>query len=328
MNQSPSQHTGVTGTFSSQAAPQTNPFSADLREEFTSNFGTNTNAVSQIFKEGGFVSQSKTKYIIAAAVGAVVIGIVAYLALSSGSSEDEGKVDDQVAEEGTAEDSGAAASEENADNSANSAENTATTEQAADPAAAGAPASAGSGAVGAPALTSPNDGASQTYNELEGPLSFTWSGGPGGAIVFSRSSTMQPEIRRVNLKGNSYSFYHPYPGKWYWKVENSAGASEVRSFRIEAPARRNVAIMAPTASAQIAGNGGPVSWQGDSYVAFYRVELSNNGGWASPQYRFATSGTTVNLQNVAAGQYQLRVGAFSEVAGRWEYTQPIPVTVQ
>ena len=33
---------------------ETNPFVSDLRGEFSSNFGTNTGSVSQIFKEGGY----------------------------------------------------------------------------------------------------------------------------------------------------------------------------------------------------------------------------------------------------------------------------------
>ena len=66
MNEQPSNnHTGLNETFSSQpGGQQTNPFTADLKGEFTSNFGTNTNAVSQIFKEGGFVGTNRTKYLI------------------------------------------------------------------------------------------------------------------------------------------------------------------------------------------------------------------------------------------------------------------------
>ena len=50
MNSAPNQSNN---TFNSQPATgtQSNPFTADLKGEFTSNFGTNTNAVSQIFKD-------------------------------------------------------------------------------------------------------------------------------------------------------------------------------------------------------------------------------------------------------------------------------------
>ena len=83
----------------------------------------------------------------------------------------------------------------------------------------------------------------------------------------------------------------------------------------------------PASGGAIAGNGGTVAWQGDNKVGFYRVELST-GSWANPSHRFASSGNSLNLTGVAPGTYQMRVGAFSEVAGRWEYTPAIPVTVQ
>jgi hypothetical protein len=56
MNEAPNQQgqTGLSDTFSTSSSATSNPFTADLKGEFTSNFGTNTNAVSQIFKEGGF----------------------------------------------------------------------------------------------------------------------------------------------------------------------------------------------------------------------------------------------------------------------------------
>ena len=109
--------------------------------------------------------------------------------------------------------------------------------------------------------------------------------------------------------------------------ENNSGSTEVRSFSVNSPQRRNVLVAEPAAGAAVAGTGGTVSWQGDSAVAFYRVEFSQ-GGWANPQFRFATSGNSVQLQGVAPGQYNMRVGAFSEVSGRWEYTAAQPVDVQ
>src|SRR3954468_5823727 len=87
MNEAPSNQTGLNDTFSSQPAPQTNPFTADLKGEFTSNFGTNTNAVSQIFKEGGFVGQNRTKYIILGVVAFLLIGVAAYVLLGDSSSD-------------------------------------------------------------------------------------------------------------------------------------------------------------------------------------------------------------------------------------------------
>jgi hypothetical protein len=133
---------------------------------------------------------------------------------------------------------------------------------------------------------------------------------------------------RIQVSGNSFQFQSFHPGTWYWKVENDAGTSEIRKFVIEKPIRRNVMLAQPQNGGSLSGNGGVVSWQGDYGIAFYRVELSTNGSWGAPQYRFATSGTELQLQGVQPGQYQMRVGAFSEVARRWEYQDAVTISVQ
>jgi len=344
MNQQPSNQSGVNSTFSSQPASQTNPFTADLKGEFESKFGPNTNAMSQIFKEGSFAGGSKMKlYVIG---GVVVLAlVVAFFVLTSPSdtaSEDEFADDTSTAPADTAAtdpaDDVAATTDPATDATATDATATDAT-TAADVAPTDATATASStvaetrpvaattsAATGPISLSSPENGASVNYDETQGPAVFSWQGG-GGQIVFSRSSTMKPETLRINVSGSSFSFNNPWPGQWYWRVENSSGSSEVRSFSVSAPTRRNVVLAQPAAGSAIAGTGGQVTWQGDSAVAYYRVEVSN-GDWANPQYKFSTSGNTVQLNGVAPGPYSLRVGAFSEVSGRWEYTEPVAVTVQ
>lgn len=348
---------GFGDTFSSQPAPTglgtgtgtgtgSNPFTADLKGEFTSNFGTNTNAVSQIFKEGGFVGQNKKKYMIIGGVVLVVVAILAFALFPS--SEEEGDATETAAEEGgTTEDGteevaeGEGEGEKKQDDTAATAqaegeakpeEKVETTSEgtAGESAQAAAPApspgrSEGGELGGSITLTEPEDGSSLNYDESQGPAMFRWTGG-GGYIVFSRNASMNPVVYRLRVSGNEYAFNQPWPGTWYWKVENSSGSTEVRSFRVAAPARRSIQLTEPT-SGSVAGNGGVIAWQGDSSVAYYRVELSN-AGWANPTHRFATSGNSVKLEGVAAGSYEMRVGAFSEVAGRFEYTTPTSVTVQ
>lgn len=331
MNEAPSQQTGMGETFGSQQA-QSNPFTADLKGEFNSNFGTNTNAVSQIFKEGGFVSQSRTKYI---AIGALVIVLAAVLFFVFTGEDSAEK--DEIAEEGAAgetkegeeeEDKAAQAEEAEKTNTPTTAEETRTEpmEKPAAPEVKAPVASSRSFGSGRVSLEAPTNGSSINYDESQGPAMFTWKGG-SGYIVFSRNKSMRPSELRVRVNGNSYGFHHPWPGTWYWRVENASGKSETRSFTVGAPQRRNVALTQPTSGGSVAGNGGVVSWQGDSRVASYRVEFST-GTWANPKHRFASSGNSVQLQGVTPGQYQMRIGAFSEVAGRWEYTTPVNVTVQ
>jgi hypothetical protein len=313
MNSAPNQQNN--NTFNSQPATgtQSNPFTADLKGEFTSNFGTNTNAVSQIFKDGNFNNNNKSRYII---MGGVLLLIVAVgWFVLSGDEEGEEVVEETPAEE--------VATTEEAKPEEKPAEAVAETPAAA-PATTPEAAPAATGSI---ALSSPENGASLAYDETQGSAMFSWNGGPG-TIVFSRHSNMQPEVMRVKVSGSSYAFHHPWPGQWFWKVESEGGASEVRSFSVSAPVRRNVAITAPASGASLAGTGGVVSWQGDKGVAYYRVELSQSDDWSNPQFKFSSSGSQVQLNGVSAGSYNLRLGAFSEVSGRWEYTQPMKVTVQ
>jgi hypothetical protein len=183
--------------------------------------------------------------------------------------------------------------------------------------------------IGAIALTAPANGAAQSYDETEGPAEFQWEG-PADQIVFSRSQTMNPPVKVVTLNGAStYSFENPYPGTWYWQVKNASGTSEVRSFKIAAPARRSFPVTQPTSGSSISGNGGVVSWQAGENIARYSVEFTPAGqSFAAPSYRFGSSGTSVAVQGVSPGSYDVRVGAFSEVAGRWEWQVIKNVNVQ
>jgi hypothetical protein len=316
MNSAPNQ---PNSTFNSQPASgtQSNPFTADLKGEFTSNFGTNTNAVSQIFKDGSFGSSNRNRYILAG-VGIVALLLIGWLLLSGEGEEGEEVAEDDVPGEATPGEEAPPATD-----AAPTAEAPTTEAPAAAPSAE-APAPAATGSI---SLTSPENGASLAYDETQGAAMFSWSGGPG-TVVFSRHNSMQPEVMRVKVSGSSYAFHHPWPGQWFWKVESEGGASDVRSFSVAAPIRRNIALSAPAAGASLAGSGGVVSWTGDKGVAYYRVELNQSDDWSNPMFKFSSSGSQVQLNGVGAGQYQLRLGAFSEVSGRWEFTQPIAVTIQ
>jgi hypothetical protein len=319
MNSAPNQ--SENNTFNSQPATGTqgNPFTADLKGEFTSNFGTNTNAVSQIFKDGSFGNSNRNRYILAG-VGVIALLLIGWLLLS-GDGEEGADVaeDDILMEETPAEEVGA---DETA--SAPIAEAPPAEVPAAVPEVAEAPMPMASGSI---SLSAPENGASLAYDETQGAAMFSWSGGPG-TVVFSRNSSMQPEVMRVKVSSSSYAFHHPWPGQWFWKVDSEGGSSEVRSFSVSAPIRRNIALSEPASGASLAGSGGVVSWVGDKGVAYYRVELSQSDDWANPQFKFSSSGSQVQLNGVTPGQYQLRLGAFSEVSGRWEFTQPVAVTVQ
>ena len=345
------------------------PFSADLKGDFSSNFGTNTNAVSQIFKEGGFVGENKTR-LIALVGGLVVVFALAAVYLSTGDSDYEEEdfivadgddeeelglgsdMDDDLAESAPPK----SKSEPKSDSLPPSkvTETLPVQQVAEDPLPSPAdnlpsyddsPSMGGdySGSSGSPAareedqwpvatvapsLIAPQDGVVRGYDETQSPPLFTWEGSPGGWLTISESQTMKPVKFRRKTSGNSVKVRKLLPGTWYWQVRNGAGSSSVRSFTIQEPVLRQLALGTPADGSSLAGSGGVVSWTGDQKVSFYRVELSAEDSWANPAYRFATSGTQLQVQNVAAGSYKLRLGAFSEVSGRWEYTNPIAVTIQ
>ena len=177
-------------------------------------------------------------------------------------------------------------------------------------------------------VVSPADGQSRDYDETTGGAFFQWEGS-ADYIVFSRSNSMTPVVHRIRVTGNdSYSLRDAYPGRWYWRLESEdqSSYSDVQSFSIASPAPRSISLSEPTSGASISGDS-LVSWSGDNKVSYYRVELSD-GNFASPNYRFSTTGTSMQMSGVMSGSYQLRVGGFSEVSGRWEYSQPISITVQ
>ena len=184
----------------------------------------------------------------------------------------------------------------------------------------------GATATEAPVARSPENGASRNYDESSAAARFTWTG-TASWIAFSRNPNMVPHEIKAKTRGNHYDLQRPVPGVWYWQLGNGAGKSQVRSFTISAPVKRALAILDPKNGSTLMKDNGTVAWKGDHYITYYRVEFSNQG-WANPNFRFATTGTQLQVRDIPQGPYEMRVGAFSEVSGRWEYTDPIKVTVQ
>ena len=308
-----------------KAGGDSNPFTADLKGEFTSNFGTNTNAVSDLLKSGN--NGNRMKIFGGAILAVTLLAGGLYLYFPTETSEDEFANDgseaaapdkDPLAEEAI--NSDGTAKEELAQNDADGAGEL--TKDSAVP-TKGEP----QVATDAPSALMPENGKTRFYDETSSDAEFSWSGSPGGFITFSRSAEMKSSVRRAKVEGNSYVFRHPWPGTWYWQVENGAGKSSIQSFSVTAPVRRNIAVSSPQPGATLPGNGGLVSWNADQSVSRYKVELSS-GDWANPVHRQQTVGTDLQLSGVAPGSYQMRVGAWSDVAGRWEYTAPMAVTIQ
>lgn len=336
MNQSQNNPTGQGGGggFPSQPGAPSNPFTADLKGEFASNFGTNTNAMSQIFKEGSYANSNRSRYILLGVL-LVAVAATAYLYIATeahdenefpaSESAEVAKAPAKPAQEKPAPQAAAVASTAPA---APAKAPAAAAESAPAAAAESAPAAAATeGAAGPLSINFPEDGALISYDETVGPARFSWNGG-AGTLELSRNASMKPIDVKIPVKKGAYSLHQPAPGTWYWQVKTASGKSGIRSFTVDAPVRRKLTVTAPAAGAALAGSGGQVSWTGDSKVTYYRVELSNAMDWANPAYKFATAGSVATLQGVTPGAYKMRVGAFSEISGRWEYTTPVDVTIQ
>ncbi len=292
--------------------------------------GASTSAVSRLFSEGAFSDVNRKKYmIIGGAVGGLLLVLaIVFFVFGEESGEDmevpplpgeeiagEEATTPAEGEEGLLGEEGLPGEEMATDDLAVAGE-------------AGLEDMAMGGAIGDMQVVMPSAGQMRGYDETTGDALFQWEG-PADYIVFARRSSMTPAEHRVRVSGRSnYGLRDAWPGTWYWRLESADGSqySETQSFTINTPPRRNIALSQPRAGESISGDSS-VSWSGDEKTSYYRVEISS-GNFSTPNYRFATVGTSVQLSGVMSGSYQLRVGGFSEVSGRWEYTDPIAITVQ
>ena len=182
-------------------------------------------------------------------------------------------------------------------------------------------------ATGELTLISPPKGEVREYDLSSERALFSWNGN-AEKIIFSRNSNLKPIHTSADVLGSEYYGRYFEPGTWYWQVKNSEGTSEVNSFTVRPSKVEKPKILTPQNGTEINGNNSGVNWTMTARAAFYRVQLTQKEDWVSPDYLFATSGTKLMLKGVAQGSYKLRVGSFSEVSGRWEYSDTIQVEVR
>ena len=336
-------------TFPSEPAAS-NPFAGELGGEFSSNFGTNTHAVSQIFGGGGYNNGvgSKNIFII---VGGVVLLAALFFAYKMVMKDDAHVADQGIYTPPKAiqappiEEAPAAIQQRTepvaetpvvVERSIEETQMVAEQPQVIAPQveySQPAPAvqysnqySAAQPMAQPASLVSPANGQAFPYDETQGPVRLNYSaGGAPVRVVLSRSPSMNPVVTAITSRGSSYGFHQASPGTWYWRVDDSLGGStEVRSFTVADPVRRNISVNNPGTIS----DGSTIDWGGDAQVTSYRVEMVPAGSnWANP-YRFATGTTSATISGVPGGDYSMRVGAHSRVSGRWEYTNAGTVSLQ
>ena len=286
--------------------------------------GAGTSAVSSIFGGGAFSDTNRRKYIIIGGGVAAILLIIGLSYFFMGGDDEVAVIPppgEEIASEETlaGEEEEAQLLEEEALAEEGVEEEIMAGEDMAEPVAGG---------TGDIQVMMPSDGQARDYDETTGGSVFQWEG-DADYIVFARNSQLSSPHYRIRVSGSSsYTLRDAWPGTWFWRLENADGSSysDVQSFTVASPQRRNLALSEPMAGANISGES-LVSWTGDDKISWYRVEISADS-FAIPGYVFATAGTSVQITGVMSGSYKLRLGGFSEVSGRWEYTDPISVTVQ
>ena len=291
--------------------------------EFASGFG-GTNAVSQIFREGGFSGEDRRKkFLIGGAVVAALAACAAVYFLfvqekppaadaPAAAAESADASADNAAEE---EDGAATGDEEYADEEEGSAEG----EGAAEAGAASAPASAGAGAAsaGAPIVAGSS---SYDYNEeAGGPV----VSAPAGSVieVSRRASFSDRYVTGTVGQGGTFRIPNPPPGKVYWRSQGSGSANQIT---VNPPVGLGIQFQAPATLSE----GGNLSWTATGPSAYFRVEFATDPSFATNAHVISTNQMAAPVTGVSAGSYFVRIGGLNRAAGKWEFSQASKLEVQ
>lgn len=287
--------------------------------EFASGFG-GTNAVSQIFKEGGFAGDERKKRIaLFAGLAALVLcgGAVYFMFMDDSADMPVDATAEMAAPTDAASDAATDAATDGSTDAALADEGA--EEAMEDEAAEGAEASAPSlPAAAAPAIT--GDTTTYDYNEEM-----------GGPVVSATAGSVIEVARRADFAdayvlgsvGSSGQFRipNPPPGAIYWRIQGTQGSNQIT---VNPPAGLGINFAAPASISE----GTQLSWSSSGPVAYYRVEFSTDQSFSSLAHVISTSQSAVGVTGVAAGSYFVRLGGFNRASGKWEYSAGSSVTVQ
>jgi hypothetical protein len=301
------------GTFGGSAgAPPRSQ--AAMGGEFSNGFGGGTNAVSQIFRDGGMGADDKRRKLtmgILVGVALFVIGGSAYVFFM-----DEGG--EMSTETPTVATTPAAVAPTKTD-AADEAKEAEGTDELAEEDGEGL-----EGEEEAEELASePGEMSSSgtyTYNEMGGgPIV---SAPAGTSIEVSRLQDFSV-MYMTGTVGNSGKLRipNPPPGKVYWR---ESGKSEMTEITIEPAPKLNLSM---SLGASI-GASDTVKWDADGEVAYYRLEMAGDASFSNISHSFSTSKSQVALSGVNPGTYFVRVGGLNVASGRWEFTSGSSVEVK
>lgn len=322
-------------------------FGGTENSQVVSDFNTGfegTNAVSQIFRDGGGNESGLKKQILLFGIPILLIVAAVTVAFLSGSGDEElpedpgmGELPPEIGDNPDAPpadgvtpptDPGAAATTPPADAKAPAATDAkAPGEETLDGALEGedlpgatTPATA---TTTAPATTSGptavGDSSTYQYNELEGGP--TISVAQGATVEVSRNPNFSPVFLTTTVKSSTFRIPNPPPGKIYWREAGSTASHEIT---ITPADPLGISVSVPTTIS----SGGQVSWSAGGDAAYFRLEFSTDPKFVDLTAVFATRNQSVTVGSVTPGSYHVRVAGFNRKSGRWEHSSSRQVTVQ
>jgi hypothetical protein len=293
---------GGTGAGGSNAGGGNSQFGGD----FQGGFGS-TNAVSQIFKDGGSGGgdDKKKRMMMIAAVGLTVAAVAAggwYLFFDdSAQTETTEAVTPVAPADGTAktEEEDAAAEDEEALEEDEVAE---------------APAAA------APAASGVSGSSSYSYDDRKGGPIVTASAGATIEVSLEQGFGTMYVTGKANESGK-FQITNPPPGKIYWRV---SGTTSVAEITVNPPPALSLDFTAPP---EIAADG-TLSWSASGPVSYFKLEFAPDAAFSTISSTVSTKENQAAIKNVAPGKHFVRLGGFNLAAGKWEYSPASQTSVK
>jgi len=284
--------------------------------EFSSGFGGGTNAVSQIFRDGGTSPDDKRRKVMMGLILGVAFTIVAasiyYFVFDEGDFAREVPTVATTPAPAPAPASSADTDEKKADAAAKTTDaaedSVAETEEDEDL------------EEDEEVVSAPSSSGSYKYNEVGGgPLV---SAPAGTAIEVSRMQdfSVMYMTGTTNAAGQ-LRIPNPPPGKVYWRV---AGKPEVTEITIAPPAKLNIGLKIGSSI----GATETMQWTADGEVAHFRLEFAGEPSFGNLAHSFSTNKNQLTLSGVNPGNYFVRVGGLNVASGRWEYTRGSSVEIK
>ncbi|NBO38988.1 hypothetical protein EBU99_10440 [bacterium] len=315
---------GTFGGSAGGAKPQGAPSGGAPGGEFSTGFGGGTNAVSQIFRDGGSGGgdDKRRKMMMMVMLGAAVAllgGGIYYFIFEESASTTEAptvaKTPPPKAVSGDKAKGVAANPAEKSKDDASIAEEDGEEDE---------DGLADAGDEGEEdeleSVMAPSASGSYTYNEIGGgPMV---SAPEGTAIEVSRNQDFSVMyIAGTTNKAGQLRIPNPPPGKVFWRV---AGKSEVNEISIAPAPKLNLGLKLGAS----VGASETLQWSSSGSAGHYRLEFSSEPNFAAVSHSFSTNKKQVTLSGVSPGNYFVRLGGLNVASGRWEFTRGSSVEVK